>query len=235
MIKKLFLMLLAPLCVVYGSAYGHQRIAAVAVINQECHDLVRWIESNERIGIRTFFIYPCGDIESYLPILDPYIESGVVHLLDNPFIRVDDHIDHPMHRHMAFHQALSECFYYSYLSCDDEAYFDWLILLEQNDLPNIPPRQLNVSLDLIPQQVSVIRLDWFRMSEDNLPAVFFDDDYIDEHEDDLKDAIFGSRSWNVRHKFAVRTQEMPKYFPNPKNPKQPKDPKPKRPFPRDKD
>lgn len=231
MIKKIFLLLLVPLCVLCGSAYANQRIAAVAVINEECQDLVHWIERNERIGIEMFFLYPCGDVESYLPLLESYIEDGVVQILDNPFRMAGQDIDHSMHRHMAFEQALAACFYYSCILCDDRPYFDWLILLEQNDLPNIPPRQLNVSLDLIPQQVSVIRLDWFRMGEDNLPAIFFDDDYIDEHEDDLKDAIFGSRSWNVRHKFAVKTREMPKYFPK----KQPKDPKPKRPFPREKD
>lgn len=59
-------------------------IAVVSVFKNEAHILAEWIEHYSKEGVSCFFLIDNGSTDAYLPILQPYIDKGIVVLRIDP-------------------------------------------------------------------------------------------------------------------------------------------------------
>ena len=59
-------------------------IAVVSVFKNEAHILAEWIEHYRKEGVSCFFLTDNGSTDTYLPILQPYIDKGIVVLRIDP-------------------------------------------------------------------------------------------------------------------------------------------------------
>jgi hypothetical protein len=61
-------------------------LVACAIVKNEADNLAEWIEYHRLIGIEHFYIFDNNSRDSIRPILEKYINYGVVTLLDWPFV-----------------------------------------------------------------------------------------------------------------------------------------------------
>jgi hypothetical protein len=59
-------------------------VAAAAIFQNEAKYLPEWIDYHQRIGVEHFWLYNNNSTDDYLTTLQPYIQSGLVELIDWP-------------------------------------------------------------------------------------------------------------------------------------------------------
>ncbi|NGX57175.1 MAG: hypothetical protein K940chlam3_00058 [Chlamydiae bacterium] len=62
-------------------------ISVTAMFNQEAPYLKEWIEYHKLIGVEHFYLYNNSSEDHYLEVLQPYVDSGEVDLIDWPSSR----------------------------------------------------------------------------------------------------------------------------------------------------
>lgn len=67
------------------SAYQYD-LSVVAIFHNESRFMKEWIEYNKLVGVDHFWLYNNESDDNYKEVLDPYVKSGIVELIDWPTI-----------------------------------------------------------------------------------------------------------------------------------------------------
>lgn len=59
-------------------------LCVCSVFKNESQDLVEWLEYHRMIGVDHFYLYNINSDDNYIDVLDPYLKSGVVSLINWP-------------------------------------------------------------------------------------------------------------------------------------------------------
>jgi hypothetical protein len=65
----------------YGKKYD---LAVAAIFKNEAPYFKEWLEYHQLVGVEHFYLYNNGSTDDYAQVLEPYIRSGVVTLIDWP-------------------------------------------------------------------------------------------------------------------------------------------------------
>ena len=106
-IKKLFLRR-KPL---FNKLYS---ISICAIFKDESSFLKEWIELNNLVGVEHFYMYNNNSSDSYQEVLQPYIDKGVVTLVDFPY----DHAQFKAYQHF-YETYRHETQWVSFLDIDE--------------------------------------------------------------------------------------------------------------------
>lgn len=63
----------------------HYRLAVMAVFQDEAPYLKEWIEFHRQVGVEHFYLYNNFSVDGYKKVLKPYIDEGLVELIDWPY------------------------------------------------------------------------------------------------------------------------------------------------------
>ncbi len=85
-------MLIIVLCLSIGSIFAEDApatpkkytLAVGAIFKNEAPWFKEWIEYHQIVGVEHFYLYNNGSTDNYLEVLDPYVKSGVVTIIDWP-------------------------------------------------------------------------------------------------------------------------------------------------------
>ena len=66
----------------YGKKY---KLAICGIFKNEAPFLTEWIEFHEMMGVEHFYLYNNNSVDNYRQVLQPYIERGIVSLIDWPY------------------------------------------------------------------------------------------------------------------------------------------------------
>lgn len=83
MIKKIFLIVLFCWCRMIA-CYMYD-LAICGMFQNETRFLREWIEFHRLVGVQHFYLYNNNSTDGYMHILEPYIVSGIVELVDWPY------------------------------------------------------------------------------------------------------------------------------------------------------
>lgn len=84
--KKVILVLLFVFSVFTAEAKKYQyELAIGAIFRDEAPFLREWIEFHKIVGVQHFYLYNNVSQDNYLSVLQPYIDSGDVELIDWPY------------------------------------------------------------------------------------------------------------------------------------------------------
>jgi len=80
LIRLLILTLLLP---VYLSAHRYE-ISIATIFQNESKYVKEWIEYHRIVGVEHFYLYNNGSTDNFMDVLKPYIEDGIVEVIDFP-------------------------------------------------------------------------------------------------------------------------------------------------------
>lgn len=60
-------------------------VSLCAIFKDEAANLTEWIEYHKIVGVEHFYLYNNFSCDDYCKVLEPYIEKGLVTLIDWPF------------------------------------------------------------------------------------------------------------------------------------------------------
>ncbi len=87
-IRKISLMLLIQLFFLNPFALAHTRyeheVAICTIFQNEAPYLKEWIEFHKLVGVTKFYLYNNRSSDNFMEVLEPYINSGVVQLINWP-------------------------------------------------------------------------------------------------------------------------------------------------------
>lgn len=79
--KKIFLLLFLLPTLVFSFQY---KLSIGAIFRDEADYLEEWINYHKRVGVEHFWLYNNNSVDNYLEVLAPYINQGIVTLIDWP-------------------------------------------------------------------------------------------------------------------------------------------------------
>lgn len=86
--KYLLLLVFLIVCcnVAYAKASKKCQVAICAIFQNEAPYLKEWIEFHRLVGVKHFYLYNNLSTDRYKAVLNPYIKSGVVELIEWPYL-----------------------------------------------------------------------------------------------------------------------------------------------------
>lgn len=79
--KILFIFLTLITAPLYGKKYD---VALCAIFQNEARWMEEWIEFHQLVGVEHFYLYNNNSTDDFESVLEPYVRSGVVELIDWP-------------------------------------------------------------------------------------------------------------------------------------------------------
>lgn len=80
--KFFFILLLCPIFCGFLPAEQPYQLTVCTIFHNDAKWLPEWIEFHEKQGVEHFYLYNHGSTDDYLNILQPYVERGIVELID---------------------------------------------------------------------------------------------------------------------------------------------------------
>jgi hypothetical protein len=125
------------------------KLNLMSMFHNEAPYLREWIEFHRMMGVETFYLYNRLSTDNWQPVLQPYIDSGVVVLTDWP--------------HQRLYQGTREAFIDSHQHCIDRLRdrHEWLAMIDCDEFLFSPRRERVIdAIAELPEQWGAIGAHW---------------------------------------------------------------------------